>query len=56
MFFAGFSSEVSQAPGANVGGGNAAPAARDYSAIPREEPEKIKKWREEQKIRLEAKG
>lgn len=26
------------------------------SSIPREEPEKIRKWREEQKLRLEKKG
>lgn len=38
------------------GGINNVPAGRDYSSLPREEPEKIKKWREEQKIRLEAKG
>lgn len=37
-------------------GGGGAPAGRDYSSLPREEPEKIKKWREEQKLRLEAKG
>lgn len=28
----------------------------NYSSLPREEPEKIKKWREEQKLRLEKKG
>lgn len=31
------------------------PAAPNYS-LPREEPEKILKWREEQKLRLEQKG
>ena len=27
-----------------------------FASIPREEPEKILKWREEQKLRLELKG
>lgn len=26
------------------------------NSVPREEPEKIRKWREEQKLRLEKKG
>jgi hypothetical protein len=31
-------------------------APQMMSSIPREEPEKIRKWREEQKLRLEKKG
>lgn len=29
---------------------------QNYPSLPREEPEKIRKWREDQKLRLEQKG
>lgn len=32
------------------------PAPAPVYSLPKEEPEKIKKWREEQKLRLEKKG
>jgi hypothetical protein len=31
-------------------------AQQNYPSLPREEPEKIRKWREDQKLRLEQKG
>ena len=31
-------------------------AQQNYPSLPREEPEKIRKWREEQKLRLQKKG
>jgi hypothetical protein len=37
-------------------GGSSSPTPVSQPQIPREEPEKIKRWREEQKTRLEQKG
>jgi len=56
VFLEGFNNDITANTMGMNGGINNVPAGRDYSSLPREEPEKIKKWREEQKIRLEAKG